>query len=180
LKPLEGFENPTMNITGTHIAYLHTCHRKLWLFANGIQMEHTSETVAEGKLIGENTYLDRARKYTELQIDGIKIDFYDAKNRVIHEVKKSDKVEEAHISQVKYYLYILAKNGIENASAIIEYPKMKQTQAVKWQDGDEDIISEWLEKAQGIIHAGDCPPLLHKPICKRCSYYDFCYSGEER
>ncbi|MDZ4711764.1 MAG: Dna2/Cas4 domain-containing protein, partial [bacterium] len=27
-----------MQITGTHIAYLHICHRKLWLFANGISM----------------------------------------------------------------------------------------------------------------------------------------------
>ena len=91
-----------MQITGTHIAYLHTCHRKLWLFANGIQMEHTSQIVAEGKLIADTTYLDRARKYTELEMDGIKIDYYDAKNKVIHEVKKSDKVEHAHFAQVKY------------------------------------------------------------------------------
>src|SRR5680860_441443 len=135
-----------MRITGTHIAYYHTCKRKLWLFANGIQMEHTSENVAEGKLIGETTYLDRARKYTELEIEGIKIDFYDAKNRVIHEVKKSDKVEEAHIAQVKYYLYILKKNRIPDASAIIEYPKMKQTQTVEWEDGDQEKILEWIEK----------------------------------
>ncbi|MCL5459918.1 CRISPR-associated protein Cas4, partial [Loigolactobacillus coryniformis] len=87
---------------GTHIAYLHTCHRKLWLFANGIQMEHTSDKVGEGKLIAETTFLDRARKYTELAIDGIKIDFYDAKSKVIHEVKKSDKVEHAHLAQVNY------------------------------------------------------------------------------
>ena len=81
-----------MNITGTHIAYLHTCHRKLWLFAHGIQMEHTSDIVAEGKLIGETTYLDRARKYTELELDYIKIDCFEAKNRVIHEEKKANKV----------------------------------------------------------------------------------------
>lgn len=168
-----------MRITGTHIAYYHTCKRKLWLFANGIQMEHTSETVAEGKLIGETTYLDRARKYTELEIEGIKIDFYDAKNRVIHEVKKSDKVEEAHIAQVKYYLYILRKNHIPDVTAIIEYPKMKQTQVVEWEDGDGDKISEWTEKTGEIIHAEDCPPLLKKPICKKCSYYDFCYIQEE-
>jgi CRISPR/Cas system-associated exonuclease Cas4 (RecB family) len=40
-----------MQVTGTHIAYLHTCARKLWLFANGLNMEHTSEVVAEGRLI---------------------------------------------------------------------------------------------------------------------------------
>lgn len=96
-----------MILIATHINYYHLCHRKLWLFANGIRMEHTSETVAEGKLIGETTYTNRAEKYTEIQVDGIKIDFYDARNKVVHEVKKSDKVEQAHIAQVKYYIYKL-------------------------------------------------------------------------
>lgn len=168
-----------MHITGTHIAYYHTCHRKLWLFANGIQMEHTSDAVAEGKLIGETSYQDRAVKYTELEIDGIKIDFYDAKNRVIHEVKKSDKVEEAHIAQVKYYLHILRKNGIEDATAIIEYPKMKQRQVVEWEEGDREKITMWINNAREIINSENCPPLEKLKICKRCSYYDFCYAKEE-
>ena len=168
-----------MHITGTHIAYYHTCHRKLWLFAHGIQMEHTSDAVAEGKLIGETSYQDRAVKYTELEIDGIKIDFYDAKNRVIHEVKKSDKVEEAHIAQVKYYLHILRKNGIEDATAIIEYPKMKQRQVVEWEEGDREKITMWINNAREIINSENCPPLEKLKICKRCSYYDFCYAKEE-
>jgi CRISPR-associated exonuclease Cas4 len=168
-----------MNITGTHIAYLHTCHRKLWLFANGIQMEHTSDIVAEGKLIGESTYLDRARKYTELEMEGSKIDFYDAKNKVIHEVKKSDKVEIAHFAQVKYYLYILLKNGIEGASAILEYPKLKQRQEVEWEEEDQEKVNQWISETSEIIYQEMCPPLLKKPICKKCSYFDFCYVGEE-
>lgn len=167
-----------MLITGTHIAYLHTCHRKLWLFANGIQMEHTSEIVAEGKLIADTTYLDRARKYTELAIEGIKIDFYDAKNKVVHEVKKSNKVEHAHLAQVKYYLYILSKNGIENPSAIIEYPKLKQRESIDW---NEDYIAEsieWENRVQTIIQSETCPPLIQKGICKQCSYYELCYINE--
>lgn len=167
-----------MNITGTHIAYLHTCSRKLWLFANGIQMEHTSQVVAEGKLIAETTYLDRARKYTELELDGIKIDYYDAKNQVIHEVKKSDKVEHAHFAQVKYYLYILIKNGIDSPSAILEYPKMKQRQIVEWEESDMAEVEKWKRKCYSIIHQDVCPPLLKKSICKKCSYFDFCYAGE--
>jgi CRISPR-associated exonuclease Cas4 len=75
-------------VTATHINYFFICHRKLWLFANGINMEHTSERVAEGKLIGQTSYPQRAEKYTEIEIGGSKIDFYDAKNKVIHEVKK--------------------------------------------------------------------------------------------
>lgn len=168
-----------MNITGTHIAYLHTCHRKLWLFANGIQMEHTSDIVAEGKLIGETTYPDRSRKYTELELDGIKIDYYDTKNKIIHEIKKTDKVEQAHIAQVKYYLYILSKNGIEGASALLEYPKMRQTQIVEWEEGDEALVRSYIHDATSIIKQPTCPPLIKLPICKKCSYFDFCYSGEQ-
>lgn len=167
-----------MNLTATHIAYYHTCRRKLWLFANGIQMEHTSDIVAEGKLIGETTYLDRSRKYTELEIDGIKIDFYDAKEKVIHEVKKSDKVEHAHIAQVKFYLYVLHKNGIDEATAIIEYSKMKQRQVVEWEEGDAEMIEEWKKEIQIILSNENCPSLEKKSLCRRCSYHDFCYADE--
>lgn len=168
-----------MNITGTHIAYLHTCHRKLWLFAHGIQMEHTSDVVAEGKLIGESSYQERAQKYTELEIEGIKIDYYDAKNKVIHEVKKSDKVEEAHYAQVKYYLYILWNNGIEGASAVLEYPKLRQRDTVEW-DAESDLaeIENWINQTRAILKQDTCPALVKLKICKRCSYYDFCYATE--
>lgn len=42
-----------MKVTGTHFNYYQVCKRKLWLFANGITMEHTSDLVYEGKLIHE-------------------------------------------------------------------------------------------------------------------------------
>ena len=52
-----------MNIIANHINYIHICPRKLWLFASGINMEHTSDLVTEGKLIGETTYPTRAARY---------------------------------------------------------------------------------------------------------------------
>ena len=167
-----------MTISATQIAYLHTCHRKLWLFSNGIQMEHTSDIVAEGKLIGETSYQDRSAKYTELEIDGVKIDFYDPKTRIIHEVKKSDKVEAAHIAQVKYYLYILRKNGIEDPQALLEYPRLRQRESVFWEEGDDQKIQAWIKDIQSLVSQDSCPPLEKKPICKKCSYFDFCYIEE--
>jgi CRISPR-associated exonuclease Cas4 len=167
-----------MPLTGTHIAYLHTCHRKLWLFANGIQMEHTSDIVAEGKLIADTTYLDRARKYTELAIEGIKIDFYDAKNRVVHEVKKSDKVEHAHIAQVKYYLAVLVRNGIDQPSAIIEYPRLKKREIIEWDYQHLTDAIFWEHQVEKIIKEESCPPLIKNGICKSCSYYELCYVNE--
>lgn len=167
-----------MTISATQIAYLHTCHRKLWLFSNGIRMEHTSDMVAEGKLIGETSYQDRSAKYTELEIDGVKIDFYDPKTRTIHEVKKSDKVETAHIAQVKYYLYVLRKNGIEDPQAILEYPRLRQRESVFWEEGDAEKIQKWIREIQALTSQDSCPPLEKKPICKKCSYFDFCYIEE--
>ena len=118
------------NITATQVNYYHICHRKLWLSANGIEMEHTSDLVAEGKLIGDSSYPQRAERYTEVAFDGVKIDFYDAKNRVVHEIKKSDRMEGAHVAQVKYYLWILEQNGITGAKGILEYPKLRHTEGV--------------------------------------------------
>ncbi len=168
-----------MQITATHIAYLHTCRRKLWLFANGINMEHTSDLVAEGKLIDETTYTDRAAKFTEIEIDGVKIDFYDAKNKVVHEVKKSNKVETAHVAQVKYYLYKLMQKGVEGATGLIEYPKLRERQEVASLTSQEvDEIAQWEKEVGDIINASQCPDVIHAKICQRCSYYDFCYSSE--
>lgn len=45
-----------MTPTGTHFNYYQICHRKLWLFANGINMEHVSDAVYDGKLIHEGSY----------------------------------------------------------------------------------------------------------------------------
>ena len=82
-----------MNLIGTHFNYYQVCKRKLWLFANGIRMEHTSDLVYDGKLIHENSYPQRSSKYEEIEIDGIKVDYYDALHKTIHEIKKSDKVD---------------------------------------------------------------------------------------
>lgn len=168
-----------MQLTATHIAYFHVCHRKLWLFANGINMEQTSEVVAEGKLIGESTYTDRAKKFTEIEIEGVKIDFYDAKNKVVHEVKKSSSVEQAHIAQVQYYLYKLWEKGVDGATGIIEYPKLKQREAVAaLTDNDVATIKRWEKEVNEIIESPSCPGVINSKICKQCSYYDFCYSTE--
>ncbi|MCC5943860.1 MAG: Dna2/Cas4 domain-containing protein [Bernardetiaceae bacterium] len=89
------------NITASLINMYHVCKREMWLHANHINMEQTSDLVYEGKLIGETSYPQRSEKYTELVLENAKIDFYDAKNKVVHEIKKSNKLEKAHIAQEK-------------------------------------------------------------------------------
>lgn len=168
-----------MQITGTHFNYYLLCHRKLWLFANGIQMEQTSDLVYEGKLIHETSYPRRSEKYEEIELEGIKIDYYDPKNKVVHEIKKSDKHEEAHEWQVKYYLYVLERNGVEGASGLLEYPRLHKTDEVLLTTPDREAIRDMTAEIGKIILAEHCPEAISKPKCKSCSYFDFCWSGEE-
>lgn len=175
-----------MHITGTHIAYLQTCARKLWLFASGVQMEHTSDIVSDGKLLHETTYTQRNEKHSELLLSadykGIvltaKLDFYNIANSIIHETKRSNKVEDAHIWQVKFYLWLLLLNGIENATGVIEYPLLRQTQKIELIGADIEILQKIIIKIRHLQQSENCPPVINAKICKSCSYFELCYINE--
>lgn len=172
-----------MMITPTHLNYYLICHRKLWLFSHGIHMEHSSDTVYEGKLIHETSYPQRAKKYTEVELLGqpggrhsAKIDHYDPENKVVHEVKKSNKMENAHQWQVKYYIWLLEQQGVEGVTGLLEYPKLRKTKEVHLSEPDRTFIAEMQDKIRKLIRQPECPPLAKKSICRSCSYYDFCWS----
>ena len=167
-----------MTPTGTHFNYYHVCKRELWLFANGINMEHTNDTVYDGKLIHEGSYPQRTERYEEISIEGIKVDYFDAKRRVIHEIKRSDKVEKAHEWQLKYYIYVFERNGIDGCSGLLEYPTIRKTMRVDLTEEDREEIKRMEQEIVQIIESEDCPPLNKKRICKSCSYYDFCFTTE--
>lgn len=168
-------------ITPTALAYFHICPRKMWLSHNSITMEQTSDLVYEGKMIGEYSYQQRSEKYRELQLEYAKIDHYDHKNKVVHEVKKSDKMDHAHIAQTKYYLYLLETElGIVSPTAIIEYPKLRTTHKIApLNESDRQEIEDLLISITDILSSDICPPKLEKKSkCSACSYFEFCWVEE--
>lgn len=167
-----------MTVTGTIFNYFMVCRRKLWLFAHGITMEHESELVYEGKLIHENSYPERNPNYEEIELDGIKVDFYDARHHVIHEIKKSDKLEAAGRWQLKYYLYVFEMHGVKDIKGVLEFPKQRKTENVTLTDEDRQKIKDMLADIEKACEEKVCPPLLKKERCKQCSYYEFCYTNE--
>lgn len=175
-----------MTINATLINLYHVCQRECWLHANGITMEHTSDTVYDGKLLHENSYPQRNEKHSELNISAKynfidlfgKIDFYDAKKKIIHETKRSDKVEAAHEWQVKFYLWLLKLNGIEGASAILEYPLLRQMNKIDITPKDIEYLEEMTKIIVQLKESEQCPPLINAKICKSCSYYELCYVYE--
>ncbi len=122
-----------MEYTGTQINYYFVCHRKLWLFSKDIRFENENEYVQLGRLIDEHSY---RRNKKQIEIGKIRIDFIDKKG-VIHEVKKSNRIDKAHIYQLKYYIRTVMNMGVENISGQIDYPKLKKTETVEWKDEDE-------------------------------------------
>lgn len=175
-----------MTINATLINLYHVCRRECWLHANGINMEHTSDTVYDGKMLHENSYPQRNEKHSELSVEAVrhgislfgKIDFYDARQKLIHETKRSDKVEKAHEWQVKFYLWLLRLNGIEDATAILEYPLLRQTDKIMLTDDDIGHLEKSIISIKNLKENEQCPQVINANICKSCSYYELCYVEE--
>lgn len=159
-------------ITGVMIYYYKVCTRKLWYFYYEIQMEQTNENVEIGKVLDNETY---AKEDKHINIDNIiNIDFIKTKG-VLHEVKKSRKIEDASILQVKYYLYYLKKRGVSGVTGKIDYPLLKQTIEVTLSDDDVETIESILLDISKIVEKNLPPSLNKKSICKSCAYFDLCY-----
>lgn len=138
-------------------------------------MEDNSAAVYEGKQIGEHSYQQRAKRWQELAVGSIKIDHFDFRERRVREIKKSPKLEHAHIAQVKYYLYVLEQHGIACAGGVIEYPKQRKTTHVSLTEEDRLQIAIWLEDIASIVEQPDCPTLRRKSYCSTCAFHDFCF-----
>jgi CRISPR-associated exonuclease Cas4 len=140
-----------------------------------MRMEDNSSDVAIGQLVGKYTYPHRSQKWRELTLEGIKIDHFDPKQNIVREVKKSPKLEKAHIAQVRYYLYRLVTAGIKDPIGVIEYPRLKRTVNVTFSDKVAEEVRSWITDIELIVRQKECPPVISKSYCKRCAYHDFCY-----
>lgn len=158
-------------ITGLMIYYYFVCKRKLWLSSKNISMEQDSENVAIGRFIDENSYV-KNRKHIMINNE-INIDFIESKN-IIHEIKKSRKIEEASIWQVKYYLYYLKNNGVYNVKAKIDYPLLKKVINIDLSLEDEKIIENTINDIDKILSEQNPPEFKKKNICRSCAFEDLC------
>lgn len=165
----------TNDVTGTLVSYYFVCHRKLWLHAKGLDLENAIENVnvTKGKIL-HNTRYSREKK-RDIQIDNIKIDFLKYGDKiVVHEIKKSKKLEEAHIWQLKYYLYLLRQKNVNCDTGIINYPSSMKKIEVKITEEDEATLKRIIPEIKKIINSPVIPKMQRKSFCKKCAYWDFC------
>lgn len=135
-------------ITGTMYAYSYLCWRKLWFFAKDIVMEQENENVIIGKLIDQESYR-REKKHLYLD-DIVCIDI--VKDNVICEIKKSSSQREMAIQQLKYYLYLLNKKGIEVKGELL-VPKENHKEMIVLNENDILEIDKQLERIKRLCNA---------------------------
>lgn len=150
-------------VTGVMVYYYFVCKRKLWFFSNNIRMESTSELVGIGKLIDETSY---SRERKNILIDEvINIDFL--KNwRIVHEVKKSRKIDEASKWQLKYYMWVLRNKGVQIEKGILDYPLLRKREEIFLEDEDEQELEFILKDIENITASSLPPDTINKSICK--------------
>ncbi len=161
-------------ITGTAINYLYVCTRKLWFYQHHLEMEHTSESVALGKHLHEESYAREKRR--EWDIDNlIRIDFVD-KHGILHDIKSGPAMEAAHVMQLCYYLYLLKQKGVSNRNGVLNYPRQRQTTEVELTLDREREVEVAIQRVTEIAGLAVPPDAEYEKICKSCSYQELCWS----
>ena len=162
-----------MKITGLMVYYYFVCKRKLWYFSNNIGLEDENEDIKIGKILDEDSY-SKENKHVLID-DTINIDFI-KNGSVINEVKKSKKIEDASIWQLKYYLYYLKSKGMDKLTGKIDYPLLKKTVDVELNKEDEEELEKIINEIQEILNEQKPPVLVKQNICKKCAYCDLCFA----
>jgi CRISPR-associated exonuclease Cas4 len=161
-----------LGFTGSQINYYFVCKRKLWLFSHNIELESNSDLVLLGKILHERSYRRKSRK--EVDVERIKIDFVDNTNE-IHEVKRSRKIENAHIYQLLYYLYFLKKYANKQSRGVLNYPLLKKKVYINLTPEKEIEMEKILSDVSQIVHQTKPPDPEWKSYCKNCAYCELCW-----
>ncbi len=176
-----------LRVGGMLVGYYRLCPRKAWLSMRGIWMEQESDTVALGRLLDEYSY-DRSDKHIEINAeapDGTplvgKLDRANLKNGVLHETKKSRSCEDAHLWQVRFYLWLLTLNGVTRSDGSsfrgqLDYPLLRRTEHVTLEAEHVDELVAIVAAIRELAGLEIPPPRLTKrTFCAKCAFDELCY-----
>lgn len=174
-------------IGGMLFSYFLICPRKAWLVRQGIWMEQESEDVALGRLLDEASY-SRSEKHLDLHataLDGTpltgRIDRAVLRDGVLHETKKGRSCQEAHLSQVRFYLWLLKLNGVTGPGGApfrgqIDYPALRRSEPVALGPQQEEELTLQLGQLNQMLGELHPPERIPKrEFCRRCAFEELCY-----
>ncbi len=176
-----------VRIGGMLVGYYLICQRKAWLSMHGLWMEQESESVAVGRIIDHNSYArnKKGMMLTAEAPDGSclvgQIDWANLREGVLHEVKKGRSCEDAHVWQLRFYLWLLKRCGVVrvNGSAMrgqIDYPKLRRTEPVTLMPEHESRLAEIVTALRTLAGQEKPPPRIERrAFCRRCAFEELCY-----
>ncbi|WGI17903.1 CRISPR-associated protein Cas4 [Methanonatronarchaeum sp. AMET-Sl] len=169
------YRNFNNRVTGVEVGYYFICHTKLWLFHHNIQMEREHENVKIGKQLHEERY-PRVKKELNIR-NKMKLDFIERDGElIVHEIKKSNKMEKSHFFQMYFYLDYLEKHNVE-ATGEIHYPLLNKKKSIKLDENKKTKLHKTINKIKKIV-SEKFPNPERKNICKKCAYEEFCFGTE--
>jgi len=176
-----------VRIGGTLVGYYLICQRKAWLSMHGLWMEQESEAVAVGRLIDQNSYARNKKgiMLTAEAPDGSylvgQIDWANLREGVLHEVKKGRSCADAHVWQLRFYLWLLKRCGVtrEDETSLrgqINYPKLRRSEPVMLTAEHEARLAEIITALRALA-AQQRPParIDRKAFCRQCAFEELCY-----
>lgn len=161
-------------ITGLQFNYYFICKTKLWLFSHNISFELENENVKLGIILHENSF----KKEKEHYIDNlINVDFIKITDCVeIHEVKKTQKMDVSHEYQLLYYIYYLKnEKDISNVRGFLDYPKNRKKKEIFLTKEKEEELQKIIGDINR-INQNEMPKPKKSKICRKCAYFEFCFS----
>jgi CRISPR-associated exonuclease Cas4 len=173
------------------VGYYVLCPRKAWLSMRGLWMEQESTTVALGRQIDESSY-EREQKEIHLTAEAPggtplvgKVDWASLDAGVLHETKKSSSAEEAHRWQLRFYLWLLALNGVtgpggEPFRGELNYPRQRETEEVRLEGGlggpDATRLQEIVQALRELSERPVPPERREeRSFCRKCAFEELCY-----
>ena len=161
-----------MYLSGQHFSYYIICKTKLWLHHHRLIFADENQNVQIGRIIDEKHF----KQDNKVNLGFAVADFIDiTKDKIIiSEVKKSNKMSEAHKLQLLHFMYIINTDD-KDIIGKLRYPT---TNKIIRLELDADNITYYINTKNKIknIISGDMPNIEWKNACKSCSMREFCHS----
>jgi CRISPR-associated exonuclease Cas4 len=95
---------------------------------------------------------------------------------ILHEVKRSKSMQDAHVFQLLYYIYYLKKNFNANISkGILHYPLLKTNVPVEITRDKGIQVENVILDIKRIISMANPPEPVWLNYCKSCAYREMCW-----
>lgn len=140
--------------------------------AHELTPDEEDQALEIGRAIHEIFYRDALK---EVSFEGVKIDVYKRRERVVCEVKASSRYLQAARFQLLYYLYRLRDYGVSSVGQIL-IPRERRRIYVRLDEESERILLKVFEDIRNIVQLERPPQPSKTPYCRKCAYRDFCWA----